>query len=138
MARDELCAIVREWWSAVEQGDMAKVASMLTEDMTWEVMFVGQLMPRGGLFQGRKLIEEELLVMIPTLYYVPGQTKFDITALYVDDPYVVMEFTINAITATGRPYNDVKYISVITIEGGKIKYAREYPDALAAKAGHLD
>jgi ketosteroid isomerase-like protein len=137
-SKDELRAIVREWWTAVEQGDTAKVASMLTEDMTWEVMFVGHLMPRGGLFQGKKVVEEELIAITPKLYYIPGQTRFDITAMYVDDPHVVMEFTINAITAKGRPYKDVKYISVITIENGKIKYAREYPDALSAKAAHLD
>ena len=137
LSKDQLRAIVREWWGAMERGDMAKVASMLTDDMTWEVMYVGHLMPCSGVYKGKPMVEKELLAIFKSFYF-PGQTRFEIMALYVDDPYVVMEFTINAVTAKGRPYKDVKYISVITIADGKIKYAREYPDALAAEAGHLD
>jgi ketosteroid isomerase-like protein len=133
---DELRAIVRKWWAAVEACDMGAVASFLTDDMTWEIMHVGHLMPRNGIFKGKAIVEKELLV--PNTYYIPGKTKFDITSMYVDNPVVVMEFTINAVTARARSYENVKYISVITLENGKIKYAREYPDALAAKKAHLD
>jgi ketosteroid isomerase-like protein len=138
LTRERLCAIVREWWKAVEQCDTEKAASMLTDDMCWEIMHVGHLMPGGGLYRGKEAVQKDLLAGLTRHYYLPGKTRFDITALYVDDPHVIMEFTVNATTAKGRPYTDVKYISVITVENGKIKYAREYPDALAAKAGHLD
>lgn len=135
---EELRETVRTWWAAVEAGDMETVADMLTDDMTWEIMHLGHLMPCGGVFRGKAEVQRELLALIPTAFYIPGQTKFDITALHVADPVVIMEFTIDAVTARGRAMEGARYISVITLDNGKIKYAREYPDALKAKAAHLD
>lgn len=135
---EQLRETVRTWWRAVETGDMQTVADMLTEDMTWEVMHVKEWMPCGGVFRGKAEVQRELLDIIPTAFYIPGQTKFTITALHVADPVVVMEFTVDAVTARGREMTDAHYVSVITTENGKIAYAREYPDALKAKAAHLD
>jgi ketosteroid isomerase-like protein len=135
---EELRDIVRHWWGALERGDMETVADCLTDDMTWEIMHVSDMMPCGGVFKGKEQIERELLPIVPTAFYIPGQTSFEITALHVARPVVVMEFTVNAVTAKGRTMTDARYISVITLENGTIKYSREYPDALKAKAAHLD
>jgi len=134
----DLAAIVRRWWSAVEGGDVETVADMLTDDMTWEVMHVGEWMPNNGVFKGKAQVQSDLLSIMNKIYYIPGQTTFKITAMYIADPVVVFETTINATTAKGRKMEDAKYISIMTIENGKIKYVREYPDALKAKAAHLD
>jgi len=95
-------------------------------------------MPCGGVFRGKEEVQRELLNIIPTAFYIPGQTKFEITALHIADPVVVMEFTVDAVTARGREMTDARYISVITTRDHQICYAREYPDALKAKAAHLD
>jgi ketosteroid isomerase-like protein len=133
-----LGGIVRTFWGAVESGDASAAADMLTEDVAWDVMYLGHLMPCDGKYRGKAQVRMDLLEIIPKVFYVPGQTKFDITDMYIADPVVVVEMTINAVTVKGRSMEDAKYISVITLENGKIKSIREYPDALKAKAAHLD
>jgi ketosteroid isomerase-like protein len=136
-AAQDLGAIARKWWAAIEAGDSTTLGDMVTDDMTWEIMHVGHLMPGGGIYRGRTEINH-LIMLIPTGFYIPGQTKMNITNIYIADPVVIAEVSIDAVTATGRSMQDAKYISLITVDDGKITYVREYPDALKAKAAHLD
>ena len=130
--------IVRNWWAALEQGKVELLADFLADDGVMEGMQLGHLMPHGGVYTGKEMAIRELLSLIPTHFYQPHRTRLDITAMYRDGNTIITEFTVNAVTARGRPYENVKYVSIIQVENGKIKSSREYPDSLKAKTVHLD
>lgn len=135
----DLAETVRNWWSAVESGRIDAAAEVLADDVVWEVMHVGEHMLHGGVFTGKDVVRTDLLEVMPKAFYDPDQTQFKITELYVAGNVVIYETTINAVTIKGRTMEDAKYISIATFnEQGKIRHIREYPDALKAKAAHLD
>jgi ketosteroid isomerase-like protein len=129
--------VVRSWWNAMGRGDFDVVANYLADDMVWEVPGLAELLPHGGVWVGKEMVVRELFAFHAQAYDVKT-CSFDITGLYADGPVVFMEFTVNSMTGRGRPYYGVKYVSVVKVENGKIKWAREYPDTLKAKTIHFD
>lgn len=129
-------SVVRRWWAAFERSDLDAVLDCMTEDMVWEVMSVGHLMPSNGVYRGKKMIMEQLVPFAHQAYDM-NTFKLDITAMYAEGSTVIMEFTVNSMTNTGRAYVDAKYISVVKLVDGKIASAREYPDGVKALDVHF-
>lgn len=133
---DVLRNTVRDWWKALERADFKTVVSHLADDVEWSVVGLGHIMPHGGVYRGKKTIEEELMPTYATLYDTKS-VKFDITSIVAEDPMVVMSFVMNAKTNQGRDWKDVNYVSTIKFENGKIKTIAEFADTLKAKNVHF-
>ena len=125
-------AIVRQWWKALERGDIPTVVNSLADDMVWEVMGMDELMPI-TIFRSKEVVARDLLSMFSQMYDVKN-LEFDITNMIAEGSTVAMEFTINAILLNGRAYKNVKYVAVVKVDNGKIKSMREYADGLKVKA----
>ncbi len=125
-------AIVRQWWKALERGDIPTVVNSLADDMVWEVMGMDELMPI-TIFRSKEVVARDLLSMFSQMYDVKN-LEFDITNMIAEGDTVAMEFTINAILLNGRAYKNVKYVAVVKVDNGKIKSMREYADGLKVKA----
>lgn len=128
--------VVHDFWATMERRDLPAIAAAIADDMVWEVMYIGHLLPGGSVYRGKEVITRELLPFVFQAY--PGRYEFEVDEMHADGNTVIMEFTVNAETARGRPYDGVKYISVITVENGLIKSAREYVDSLKVKTAHFD
>ena len=125
-------AIVRQWWKALERGDIPTVVNSLADDMVWEVMGMDELMPI-TIFRSKEVVARDLLPIFSQMYDVKN-LEFDITNMIAEGSTVAMEFTINAILLNGRAYKNVKYVAVVKVDNGKIKSMREYADGLKVKA----
>ena len=125
-------AIVRQWWKALERGDIPTVVNSLADDMVWEVMGMDELMPI-TVFRSKEVVARDLLPIFSQMYDVKN-LEFDITNMIAEGSTVAMEFTINAILLNGRAYKNVKYVAVVKVDNGKIKSMREYADGLKVKA----
>ena len=125
-------AIVRQWWKALERGDIPTVVNSLADDMVWEVMGMDELMPI-TIFRSKEVVARDLLPIFSQMYDVKN-LEFDITNMIAEGDTVAMEFTINAILLNGRAYKNVKYVAVVKVDNGKIKSMREYADGLKVKA----
>jgi ketosteroid isomerase-like protein len=116
-------------------GDMDGVANECLEDVVWRMMGLEKMLPNGGLFKGRAAVEE-FFGMAHQLYDF-NHLKLDITAIHVDGPFVIMEFTMDAPVLNGRHHHDERII-VFRIIDGKICAAHEYADSLKVKTDLLD
>jgi ketosteroid isomerase-like protein len=71
--------------------------------------------------------------------YQPNSLRFDVKSMYCDGGTVGVETLVNATTNTGRPYEDVDYISIFTVSyGGRIRFIREYVDGIKAIKAHFE
>jgi ketosteroid isomerase-like protein len=96
-------------------------------------MGLAQVLPEGGVWVGKDRVVNGLLKLFPEVYDVT-QCSFEITSMFAEGNVVFMEFDVNAMSADGRPYYGVKYVSIVEVAGEKIRWIREYPDTGLAKA----
>jgi hypothetical protein len=132
---DKANAMIRAWWTDFAKGNREAVAALLADDVVWEIMFVGSLLPHGGVARGKEDVLKNAFDATAA-FYDRDSLRFDITNMVSDGNQIVMEFMVDGYTSAGVRYENVQYVSVIQMEGGKIKNVREYPDALRAKAAH--
>jgi hypothetical protein len=107
-----------------QQGSRDPVsASYLTDDVTWSLMGLAQVLPDGGVWVGKDRVVNGLLKLFPEVYDVT-QCSFEITSMFAEGNVVFMEFDVNAMSADGRPYYGVKYVSIVEVAGEKIRWIR--------------
>jgi uncharacterized protein len=129
-------AIVAETLDGLGRGDVEAFGRHLADDATWEL--VGQdYLPSGKLFEGRDAILRDLVALGEELYDL-STFEVDLKNLIAEGPMVVAEFALTATTARGRAYENVDYVLVFNVVGGKIASAREYTNTLYAKRVHFD
>ncbi|AEG50917.1 hypothetical protein Sphch_3319 [Sphingobium chlorophenolicum L-1] len=127
--------LVREWWTALGNNQQDKVLELLHEDIIWEVKFVGKWLPSEGVSRGKQAVAKNCIEMFG-LMYDTDRLSVEITNMISDGRSVVIEFFIDGYTASGAAYEKVEYVSIVELEGSKVKHVREYMDALKATSAH--
>jgi ketosteroid isomerase-like protein len=117
--------VVETAWAAFSAKDLDTLLNSFADDATWEIMGGDDFMTDGGTFTSKHDIATRLFPLAGEIYDLP---TFSLTTrnVIVDGSTVVLEFTVNSKTTSGREYYDVKYIAVFEVANGKIKAIREY------------
>jgi ketosteroid isomerase-like protein len=127
--------VVMNFWQALSECRFDDMKPYVGENMVWQLMGC-DFMPHQGVFDGRAAIYE--LLDLAGVLYKPDTFKLDVRAVYVAEPYVVVEFVVDCINHLGRHYADATYCNVFKVVDGLIVEAREYVDSLKVKTVHFD
>lgn len=119
--------VAQQYVSAAEAGDKHAIRDLFAHDATWRL--AGDL-PISGIWEGRDAIVDEFLATAMS-YYEPGSVTLEITGMIAERDQVVLQWTSQARTRDGRPYEN-GCIGVFTIRDGQIQDVREYMDTLYA------
>jgi ketosteroid isomerase-like protein len=128
--------VVMNFWQALSECRVQDMKAYIDENMVWQIMGC-DFLPHEGVFRGRAVINDELLVLVDTMYK-PDNFRLNVRGVYVAEPYVIVESVINSISPNGRPYKDATYCNVFKVADGLIVEAREYVDSLKVKTVHFD
>lgn len=117
-------ALVIRYMTASQQNDLATMADCLAEDCI-------RVFPRPGLrpdplTKGRNQIINNRPL---TTLYQPGTLKSDILHMVGEGPMVAVHFSMSAITADGRPYENF-YHMLFEVRDGRIVQFWEFLDTL--------
>jgi uncharacterized protein len=132
VAGTEPRAVVQGVVDAIRGGDVEAIATLVADDVVWEVVGA-DYMPRGHRFTGRRAVLEDFLVgTVLDAFDLTRPITIDVVGLHVDGPTVVAEWTVDATSAGGRDYHN-NYCVVFTVSAGRIDAVREYCDTEHAK-----
>ena len=130
--------IVQAAWRAFASHDAGQIAPYFTEDAEW-------LAPAGNAtavalaapshMVGRQAITHFLAHGFPRLFV--GDVAVDFRGFYLDGDRVIVEETMTATLASGRPYSN-DYCFVFELRDGLIHRVREYMDTARAHRDIFD
>jgi hypothetical protein len=120
--------IVTGLWRAFAARDADRIRSYLAEEAVWSApadnataKFLG--VPSG--MSGREQIVRFIVDKFPRMY--AQDVKVDYQGMYADGDIVVVEMTLSATLANGRPYSN-KYCFIHELRDGKVVELREFMD----------
>jgi hypothetical protein len=120
--------IVTGLWRAFAARDADRIRSYLAEEAVWSApadnataKFLG--VPSG--MSGREQIVRFIVDQFPRMY--AQDVKVDYQGMYADGDIVVVEMTLSATLANGRPYSN-KYCFIHELKDGKVVELREFMD----------
>ena len=117
---------VREFYRAMNQrsnGAEVDLGQFFTENVSWQLP---RSSPLRGCLEGRAAVVELFNGPVDD-YYKPGSSAFDHHHQIADADFVVMQFTMSAITVNGHDYEN-DYCMLFRLEGGLIAEVREFFD----------
>ena len=116
--------LVLSYMKASQSQDFARMRELLTEDAI-------RYFPRPG-FRPTSTTEgrDNITKNVPHVnLYQPGTMKMNIENIIATDRFVVVQFSLSAITARDEPYENY-YVQVFEVEAGRIAKYWEYCDTL--------
>ena len=126
MATDLNRKAVRNFYADVARknaGEDIDLSRHFTSDAEWKLPRTSPLHGKlkgadaiAGLFEGS--VDD---------YYQPGSMRYDYHAELADGDYVMMQFTLTAITASGEDYEN-DYAILFRMEDGRIAEIKEFFD----------
>jgi hypothetical protein len=117
-------AVVRDYITALQQGDVDGLRASFTDDATW---WLSGDLPVSGTWTGPgEILDSFLAAMLARLDPSRPVTQ-DLKGLVADGDTVVAEWTSRATTKDGRDYEN-DYAVVFVVRGEKIAAVREYFD----------
>lgn len=128
MAEQENMQVVQQAYDAFKRGDIQSVLNLMADDADWlhpgppdAIPFAGQYRGRDGVAQFFAKLggAEDVEHFEPQEFFASG------------DRVVVLGRYRGRIKATGRT-DDVEWVHVFTVRGGKIVSHRQYSDTAAA------
>lgn len=105
------------------EGDTVDLGSFFTPDAEWKLP---RSSPLHGKLQGPAAISGLFDGAVDD-YYKPGSMRYDYHAVIADGDYVVMQFTLMAITANGKDYEN-DYCLLFRLAEGLIAEVKEFFD----------
>lgn len=122
-------AVVLAAFAALGRGDVMAIGDYLADDVVWEIMGGDGLIPGGWHYEGRDVVVEQVLTLVP-LFYDVTTISLTLENTFVDGSTVILEFSNTAVCVTGAINDGARYVWVFTVDNGKIVKAREYLDSL--------
>ena len=114
--------LVTDAFSALSSGDTDTFMDKLSDDIRWTIIGTTVF---SGAYQGKTDLAERLFgTLVPQL---ESGITVDIRSLIGEGDTVIAECRGQALTKTGRAYNNT-YCFVLRIEDGKIRNLTEYLD----------
>jgi hypothetical protein len=117
---------VFDFFETLSTGDLAALAGLLHEDMSWEPMV--RDIPGASRHEGRDKVINELLAPVRGVFR-PGDPKVHVDAIVSDGDRVMAETRATGERADGKPYSN-RYAWAFELRDGKILKVREYMDSL--------
>lgn len=117
---------VRNFYQAMgarKSGVDVDLGAFFTEDAEWQLP---RSSPMHGTLKGRAAVVNLFGDSVDE-YYQPDTMKFDYHAEIADGDFVVMQFTLSAVTANGHDYEN-DYCMMFRLEDGLIAQVREFFD----------
>ncbi len=115
--------LVTRTWDAVTKGDIETFMNNLADDVTWTFFGSHRF---AGTFRGKEDLTNKLFAPLGEI--LEDGIKVEIDSLTAEADRVVMEARGQAMSKTGKPYNN-SYCVVITIADNRIQQVREYLDS---------
>jgi ketosteroid isomerase-like protein len=125
------CDLVRGLFSALSDGDLEGLRSLLHPDATWEVM---RAVPGERFAAGRDAIVEDFLAPVRARF-VPGDPKITVRTLFASGDLVAAETEADGTVLDGSEYHN-RYAWVIEVDGSLVRAVREYMDTAYAKGSY--
>ena len=124
--------VVLATFEAMGRSDIAGMVEHLADDVVWEIMGGDGFIPGGRRYEGKGVVANDLLSIIPQLY-VLDTIRLNREFVYTDGEAVIIEFTCCATATSGQVNDGAAYVWVHKVRDGKIYHAREYVDTLKLK-----
>ena len=121
-------AVVQSWLEKAGSGDMEGAFALFADDAVWSNIGSTRF---SGDFAGKDAILGGLIG--PLFEQLEGGIRSDLEAVVADGERVVVLSQGNAMTRTGKAYNNT-YAQVFTVRDGKIIKVREYMDTALVDA----
>lgn len=114
---------IDNYMKAIQAGDEQALRDAFHPDATW--WLPGEL-PISKTWRGRDAILGDFLGTVMSRF-VPGSLAFTTHSAVVDGDAAVLEWTVEATTADGKPYKN-DYMAIFEYRDGRIAAVREYMD----------
>ena len=115
-------------WQAFSRRDEAQMQAVLAEDVVWRAPADNATAKFLGLPSGmscRDQIVRFIIDQLPKLF--ARDVKVEYKGVYADGDTVVLEMTLSATLANGRPYKN-EYCFIHALRNGKVAEIREFMD----------
>jgi ketosteroid isomerase-like protein len=132
MTISENKALIRSYFDAISHGE-ADIADLFADEISWWVPAGSDF---GGLHEGKEAVMAFLAGGVG-YYAEEAPMLITIEQIIAEDDWVACQFTIEATTASGKPYKNY-YHFAFQIEQGKIRFVKEYLDTHYAKEAFKD
>jgi uncharacterized protein len=120
--------VVRRFFATLSTGDFAAIGEFFDDTSVWAVNNVDRGHPSK---QGRRAIIDDFLQPVREGLFETGDPKIDVQRVLVDGDWVAAETIGRGTLLDGTPYEN-SYAFTFQIDGGTIRYMREYMDTAYA------
>jgi uncharacterized protein len=125
------CDVVRVFFTALSDGDLEALRTMLHPDATWEVM---RAAPGERLAVGRDAIIDDFLAPVRGRF-AAGDPKVTVRTLIAAGGLVAAETQADGTMLDGSEYHN-RYAWMIELDGSAVLAVREYMDTAYARASY--
>jgi ketosteroid isomerase-like protein len=122
MAAAENKELIRQVFDELSSRNVEAWIASFADDVSWTIKGTTQF---SRTFEGKQALVNDL--MRPLLSQVDGQINITPHRFIAEDDLVVVEANGQAMTRSGKPYNN-SYCWVFRLQEGKIKEVTEYLD----------
>ncbi len=119
--------LIREFIKRMQNSDVEKLKTMITDDFSWWIIGKPEYLVTAGEHD-----KEYFLGFFKGSELFPEGPEFNIVSIMAEDNKVAAEATFKAKTAMGTFYENT-YHFLFIIENGKVKRMKEYMDTYSAK-----
>ena len=128
MSTTNLVQVLEAWAAAWSDHDAEKLLSLFTEDCVYEDVTFG-VVNRG---------KQELRAFAEGVFATVPDFRLELTSRFVAEGWAVMEWVMSGtptadappFTATGKGFSAVRAVTIIELEGGKIRRNSDYWDGV--------
>ncbi|MCA1603214.1 MAG: ester cyclase [Acidobacteria bacterium] len=128
MATSDPVQVIEAWAAAWTNHDIEKLASLFTEDCIYEDVTLG-VVNRG---------KQELRAFAEGVFATMPDFRLELTSRFVADKWAAMEWVMSGtpvadaspFAATGKSFSAVRAVTIIELEGGKIRRNSDYWDGV--------
>ena len=117
--------VVRQFFATLGTGDFAAIGEFFDDDSVWQVNDVARGLPAQ---RGRKAIIDDFLQPIREGLFEPGDPKIEVRSKIAEGNRVAAETTARGTLRNGNHYEN-EYVFIIEVDGGKVRFLREYMDS---------
>jgi ketosteroid isomerase-like protein len=122
MTHEDNKAIVRTFFAAANEGDLARGLELLADDVTWTNIGTTRF---SGTYRGKQAVVEDLLACV--FGRLEGGIRSTIDNVVAEGEFVVVQSRGQATTLDGDAYDNT-YCHVFRLREGRIVAVTEYMD----------